>query len=86
MRICITGLLALSFGFLFQKKIKRKLQMIILGNRKGSRNEQAALGGTYHRNLATLNDELLMASSVYVYVAIRVLFYMCHGYLPGNSQ
>ena len=86
MRICITVLLALSFGFLFKKKTKRKLQMIISGNRNGSRNEHAALGGTYYRNLATLNDEVIRATSVYAYVAIWLLFNMLHESLTGNSQ
>ena len=72
------------FGSLIKMKIRRKLQTVCLGRRKGSRSNQAAIGGTYSRNFASLNDELLIASTYYLYIIIKSLFLMLEGFFTGD--
>ena len=63
--------------------IRRRLKAICLGNREGRENKHAALGGAYQRNFATLNDELIMASSFFAYFSLTVLAYLLGDFFAG---
>ena len=84
MRAVITGLILIIFGWLFKSKITRRLKRICIGHEKCSGNTHAALGGTYHRNFATFNNELTIAFCTVVFYAIKGLIFFMDGFHNGN--
>ena len=85
MRMCITAILAITFGSLFKIRIKRTLKRICIENKHGRQYRQAAHGGTYcNRNIATLHGEFNATLFNIVSFAVRISFLSDEGIFSGS--